>query len=150
MRFSVASSVAAVALLAVVACAEVDRPEPRQVIPSDYKSHFVEVRNCRVSVEHGLEYVRIRTAPEHAAIYDSGPYPFPAGALVVKEQYGDARCTQPTGFTVMRKESGSGGGDGEWAFFRLDRRERTVEHGRPTTCVSCHESCETRDQMCAD
>lgn len=141
----------ALAACALAACAEVDSPNPEMVLPERYRESFVETRGCRSSVEHDLSYVVIRLSPEAAAVYDQGPYPFAAGALVVKEQYADARCMSLTGWTVMRKEAaGSEPSAGDWRWYKLDRRQRVLEQGKPPRCVGCHAGCKERDWTCAD
>src|SRR5438045_6499698 len=97
--------VAALALAIVLTtCAQVDSPNPQVVLPSDYRTAFVQVVNCANSVDHGLIDVVVRVRSEDVARYASGPYPFPKGSLVVKEEYRSQGCTELTGYTVMRKE----------------------------------------------
>jgi hypothetical protein len=132
-------------LVAAGGCAQVDSPTPEKVLPADYKMTFVQVRDCRSSVEHDLAYVVVRARPEVVSVYNSGPYPFAAGTLLVKEQYADARCAQLSGYTVMRKEAG-----GSWAWYRLDRIGTPIEQGKVPRCIACHETCTARDQTCSE
>jgi len=135
---------------AVIACAEVDPPEPEPVLPADYQTTFVEVRNCRSSIEHNSVFVVVRTAPAAAPIYQGGPFPFPAGTVVVQEEYADARCMQRTRWTVMKKEGeGYDAAGGDWSWYTLDRFQRTIEKGKLAHCVRCHMECRARDFTCA-
>jgi hypothetical protein len=141
--------VAAVAL--AVGCAQVDSPNESRVLPVAYRTSFVPVRGCRPSLDHMVAIV-IRTAPDVAHIYDQGPFPFPTGALVVKEQYGDMQCTNLQEYAVMKKEEGGfdpAGGD--WQWYRLDSRQHVVESGKIPRCARCHAQCGLeRDRACAD
>jgi hypothetical protein len=126
-------------------CAQVDLPDgDKSVLPSDYKATWVEVRDCESSIEHAPFYVRVRTAPDLADVYRSGPYPFPTGALIVKEQYRDARCVQLDGYTAMKRQ-----GDG-WRWYSLDMNGRVRDPGNVARCQSCHADCgKGRDGTCA-
>lgn len=131
--------------LAAAACAQVDSPTPQAVMPADYKMSYVVARECRSSVDHDLAYVVVRARADLTAAYDSGPYPLPAGTLLVKEQYQDARCNQLTGYTAMRKET-----SGAWTWFRLDREGTPLEQGKLSRCIRCHDMCKARDYTCAE
>jgi hypothetical protein len=143
------------ALLALVvvlfACAEVDNPSPQMVLPEDYRTAFAQVRTCRNSVEHGLVNVVVRVRGEQKDLYEAGPYPFPQGSLVVKEEYRDAGCSDLAGYTVMRKEAAgyfSAGGD--WQWFSLDSGGTVLKDGKSATCSHCHAQCKpARDFLCA-
>jgi hypothetical protein len=137
------------AALVVASCAEVDDPHQGRVLPADYKSDFVEVRPCQSSIDHDLAYVVVRVRPELAEAYAGGPYPLPPGSLVVKEHYADARCTQTSGWSVMRKEgAGYDSAAGDWQWFRLDRNRRILEEGKVRRCSSCHAACGEHDLLC--
>ncbi len=147
MRFWLAAL--AVVPLAFAACAQVDDPYLERVLPATYKADYFEVRACRASIDHDLAYVIVRTLPELAGQYQSGPYPLPAGSLVVKEHYSDARCTQTSGWSVMRKEGpGYDSSGGDWQWFRLDRFRRVMEEGKVRRCSSCHTACSEHDFLC--
>src|SRR3954453_6382027 len=99
----------------VSACAQVDNPSPQMVLPADYRTAFVQVGNCENSIDHGLIDVIVRVRSEDVARYTSGPYPFPQGALVVKEEYRGQGCGELSGYTVMRKEApGFFAAGGDW------------------------------------
>jgi hypothetical protein len=142
-------------LLALVvvgsACAEVDNPNPQMVLPGDYRTAFVQVRTCRNSVEHGLVNVVVRVRAEQKDLYEAGPYPFPQGSLVVKEEYRDSGCTDLTGYTIMRKEAGGYFAEGgDWQWFTLDPLGTTLKDGKAPTCSHCHAACKpSRDFLCA-
>jgi len=134
-------------------CAQVDSPNYEKVLPSDYRNAFVQVRGCRASIDHDLAYVIVRTRPEMASVYDSGPYPFPSGTLVVKEQYRDSSCQDLSGYTAMRKEgSGYFPAGADWQWYTLDTLERVVQNGKVERCAGCHrQQCgDKRDRMCTE
>jgi hypothetical protein len=109
------------------------------------------MRGCRGSVDHDLAYVLVRANQSAAAVYDHGPYPFPMGAVVMKEQYADPGCTQLVGFTAMRKEApGFAPTLGDWRWQRLDVDRAVVEDGVLPRCASCHAAPTCRDFACAD
>jgi hypothetical protein len=121
---------------------------------ADYAARFVEVRDCRQSVEH-LGYIRITVARGQEAAYERGPYPLPEGTLIVKEEFplSDRGCTARTGWTVMRKQPpGYDADHGDWQWQRLDAGGQVIEDGRVPRCASCHAraSCKARDFACAE
>lgn len=144
------------ALSLTLACAQVDSPNAPVVLPADYKATFMQVRDCRPSADHDLHHIVVRVKPELAAAYNAGPYPLPAGSLVVKEEFGDqdAQCQNLLGYTVMRKEAGGyfpAGGD--WQYFTLDSLGAVLVGGPQPRCASCHTSCpggRDRDRLCAN
>lgn len=137
---------------AFAACAQVDNPNAEVVIPSDYKMSFAEVRNCRSSIDHDLAFVVVRVRSELAPDYNSGPYPFPQGTLVVKEQYSDSSCRNLSGYSVMRKEgAGYFPAGGDWQYYALDAYGGVVSNGKNARCANCHAMCgANRDRMCED
>jgi len=136
------------AAVVLSACAEVDSPSPKVVLPSDYRTAFVPVRHCGPGNEHGLgTYVVVRVRAEQAALYDKGPYPYAEGSLVVKEEYRDGQCTDLSGYTAMRKEqSGYFSAGGDWQWFSLDPFGVVLKDGKQATCRACHEVCNRKDQ----
>jgi hypothetical protein len=118
------------------------------------------VRGCRRSIDHDLAYIVVKTSPELADVYRAGPYPFPPGSLVVKEEFVDAACTGLQGWTLMRKEAaGYDAAAGDWRWQRLDSQRKVVAPGKQgqqdvkiRRCVACHSSveCRKRDFTCAE
>jgi cytochrome P460 len=143
--------------IAAVGCAQVDSPNPEMVLPTDYRTAFVQVRGCRASIEHFPSNVIVRVRPELASLYESGPYPFPEGALVVKEEYRDSQCQDLTGYTAVRKEKAGYYAEGaDWQWFRLDSLGTVMRKGHLKDCANCHSSessCpggKSRDLMCTE
>jgi hypothetical protein len=140
--------------LPVIACDEGDLGGPEIVLGANYRKDFTKVRTCRFSVEHDLSYMQVWANAEAAALYEAGPYPFRAGAVIVKEQFSDANCVHLSGYTLMKK--GGAGTDsrfGDWRWYRLDDDFRIVEDGSKTSrCGSCHAqpACRARDFACAE
>jgi hypothetical protein len=114
------------------------------LLPADYASHFVEVRDCRRSADHDLNFVRILADADAAAVYQARTGTFPEGSIVVKEEhdFADDTCAGPiVGWTVMvAVAAGSAPGKLDWQWQRLDetRRDQTEDERR---CISCHTSC---------
>jgi cytochrome P460 len=148
---SVCVTLAVAAVAASSGCAEVDPPQPTAVLPTDYRTLFVQVRGCRPSSEHAFRHVIVRTRPDLASLYETGPT-FPPGALIVKEEYGDEFCRDLAGYTAMRKEkSGYYPASNDWQWFTLDVYERIVQNGKVERCAGCHrQQCgDARDRVCA-
>src|SRR5690348_5143363 len=88
-------------LLATFACSEPADPGPKTGIvalfPADYSASYVEVRDCRKSGDHDLDFVRVLADPTALGPYEDRASPFEDGAVVLKEQYdfGDDLCTGP-------------------------------------------------------
>jgi hypothetical protein len=132
-----------------------DQPEvpATSLLPAAYRQHFVTVRDCRPSIDHDLGRIVIKVDPGLAASYDKGPFPLPAGSLIVKEEFSDPGCTEPRGWTVMHKqEAGYDERYGNWRWQRLDAGGKVLEDGRLARCSSCHaaSACRARDFTCAE
>ncbi len=110
------------------------------------------MRDCRPSVDHGLVRITIKVDPALAARYQAGPYPFPAGSLIVKEEFADPACTDRLGWTLMEKQpDGYDDRHGDWRWQRLDAGGNLLEDGKLAGCASCHASgCRARDLACAE
>jgi hypothetical protein len=135
-------------VLVLAACAEVDSPSPKMVLPSDYRTAFVPVRPCGPVNEHGLISVVVRVRNEQSSVYDNGPYPYPEGSLIVKEEYRDDQCTDLSGYTAMRKEApGYFPAGGDWQWFRLDPYGVILQDGKQPACSQCHSSPKCASKM---
>jgi sugar lactone lactonase YvrE len=127
---------------------------PDPILPADYSASFVEVRNCRFSLEHGGVYIRVlASTPEAAAEYQNNASPLPVGTVIVKEEYADDHCdsSELLRWRVMRKEApGYDAPAGDWHWQWLTPR-REVVYDNKDTCISCHlqPDCVVRDFMCA-
>ncbi len=125
-------------------------PEP--ILPADYQASYVEVRDCRFSLEHGGVYMRVLASPEAAAAYQANANPLAVGTVVVKEEYSDDQCeaSELLRWRAMRKEApGFDPADGDWHWQYLTPR-REVVYNDKGTCISCHlqPDCVIRDYMC--
>jgi hypothetical protein len=139
------------ALVAAAGCAQVDDPNPEVVLPVDYLTSFTQVRACRPSLDH-MTAIVVRVPPDLAGVYDEGPYPFPTGAFIVKEQYRDPQCLDLTEYDIMKKrDAGYDSAGADWTWYRLDERQHLIESGKIARCASCHRSCgAARDRACTD
>jgi hypothetical protein len=129
------------------------------IFPADYRDSFVEVRDCRLAIEHGGVMIRVLANSIAAEPYRRLENPLPVGSIVVKEEYDGVDCSDPDLFrwTAMRKEApGFDLEDGDWSWQRLDAPSRQVTcndkgcTGFP--CVACHRApaCKARDYMCTE
>ncbi len=154
-------------LSSVVALATCGTPTPApdasapSLVPSDYRSRFVEVRNCRATIEHlsaastgaVTNAIRVLINPEASRLYLANAIQLPAGTLVIKEEFDDDRCAHLTGWTVMRKEPGFDDPHGDWHWQRVRASDgRALEDGRVSRCFNCHNrpACTRRDWQCTD
>jgi hypothetical protein len=132
---------------------EVPGPPPEPLLTEADRARLVMVRPCRSSVEHPFTHVVVKVEPTLVERYDKGPFPFPAGALVVKDEFSDAGCRTPSGATLMRKEpAGYHPSFGDWRWQRLDPAGRVLEDGKVAGCASCHAgpACRARDFVCSE
>lgn len=112
--------------------------------PADYKSSYTEVRNCRLSIDHDGEYVRVLASPSALAPYMNRTDPFPDGAVVVKEQYArtDSTCSGAIQdySVMMRVENGTAPLLPQWDWQHVDAN-RNVLSEDIKRCTSCHADC---------
>jgi hypothetical protein len=139
---------AVLAVQALIACGgddggDDDGGDP-PLFPADYAATYQQVRNCRASLDHDLMRIRVLAAPEALASYNTRSAPFPAGAIVLKEEYAmsDTACSGPImNFTVMQKlATGSSAATLDWSWQEVsgDRRTTTTVVQR---CTGCHSDC---------
>lgn len=111
-------------------------PPPPQdpIVPADYGS-WTEVRNCRRSPDHDLNYIRVVASPDAEAVYESRTGSFPEGAILLKLEYADPDCTDLAGMTAMERI------EGDWVWQALSA-DRVVDlNESPGRCAACHETC---------
>jgi hypothetical protein len=121
-------------------------------LPLTYKSTYQTVRSCRLVVAHSNQYQVVLADPIYAADpYTNGPYPLPAGSVVVAEQHGsDSSCNSLMGYYLMAKEKpGYASTAGDWHWQELDSNQRVIQDGRLTTCSSCHAQPPCNDYLCS-
>lgn len=126
------------------ACSD-HQPEGEQsLIPSDYSS-FTEVRDCRSSGDHLLMKVRVLVNDAALGPYMNRDAPFPAGSIILKEEYdpADTTCSGPVeNFTVMVKEpDGSFPATLDFQWQEVRPSDRMVITEDVKRCVSCHSNC---------
>jgi hypothetical protein len=135
------------ALLAMSGCPADDGQDDGGVepdFPADYEDSYVEVRNCRGSVDHNLNNIRILASPSALEPYQARLEPFPVDAVVLKEEYefDDPTCQGPIKqWTVMRRlPDGSSTDTLDWAWQRVDLQRNVIEEDTPS-CIGCHQGC---------
>lgn len=122
------------------------------LFPEDYAATYQEVRNCRKSGDHDLNYIRVLASPDALGPYQNRDAPFPVGAVVLKEEFADDLCQDMVGFTVMRKEqAGFAPDSSDWSWQRVsaDFQVTPTDENR---CITCHKTCEATgyDLTCAE
>jgi len=130
------------AILAVCACG--GNGTETSLFPADYSSSYVQVRGCRSSGDHDLNHVRVLADPSAADAYRMRDRPFPAGAVVLKEEYdfSDDTCTGPIQqWTVMLKlAAGASSATLDWHWQKVDVHRDVVTDNEPR-CYGCHATC---------
>jgi hypothetical protein len=109
-------------------------PEP--LFPADWEQKFTEVRNCRRSGDHDLNFVRIYADAAALQPYQGRAMPFPTGAVVLKAEFAKSDCTEAVGFTAMKREAGS-----DWHWQKLTPARAVTDDGKLVRCQGCHAAC---------
>lgn len=138
--------VAAVVTAAALACSGGSEPSgPEPLFPADYASSYVEVRDCRLSIEHDLTPIRVLADPQAALVYQSRQGDFAPGAIVLKEEFdaSDTTCSGPVQrWTVMvRHPSGASPETLDWQWQEVLAQGRRVENENEARCITCHTGC---------
>ena len=115
------------------------------LLPADYASTYTEVRDCRFSLDHDLNYQRVLASPDAVTPYTDRMAPFPTGSTVVKVQYGedDDACAGPiVTYTLMQKlDVGSAPPSLDWEWQKLDADRKIDTSYEIERCISCHTTC---------
>lgn len=130
--------------VAFAAACEASEPPSTSLaaFPADYLDSYVEVRDCRKSADHELDFVRVLADPAALGPYSDRAGVFPDGAVVLKEQYdaSDVTCSGPiTQWTLMRKALAATERL-SWNWQRVAPDRRVVE-ANTERCVGCHAGC---------
>ena len=146
--------------LFLLAC-DPDAGEPEHIYPDDWTSAYLEVRGCRASPDHDLEYVSLWIDPASKPLWDTcvDAFPegdstctelFPDGATFLKPQYLDPACTQLARLSIARKAPGfasAGGWHWQEVLYQNDV-PRVSQDGAIAKCARCHETCPGFDLRC--
>ena len=120
-------------------------PPTPPVFPEDYSTTYQEVRDCRFSLDHDLQYIRVLASPDALEAYTGRTLPFPIGSILLKEQYSDSDTTcsgEILDFTVMQKLAvGAAPADLDWTWQKVKQSDFTVEDEDIKRCTSCHKDC---------
>jgi hypothetical protein len=123
-----------------------DPVTPEVVFPEDYAATYLEVRNCRRSIDHDVNFVRVLADPAAYEPYMGRTAEFPVGAVVLKVEYvEEADCLADADierWSVMRKEEPGFGGDEyvDWYFQRVNVRREVISDNEER-CTRCHSEC---------
>ncbi len=148
-------STASIGAALLICCAGCPQPPPESevIFPANYRATFVEVRNCRNSIEHGA-VIRVWVNAIGADAYLADENPLPAGTIVVKEEFAGANCDNDADlefWSAMRKQTaGFDPGAGDWRFQEVAAPARTITLDGKAICIACHDDpdCVARDFMC--
>ena len=127
------------------------------IVPEDWETSLVEIRDCRSAPYHNLEHVRLLVDEASIDMFetctadpDACGEPFPEGALFVKPQYDDPDCTELVRISATRREhAASAPGEDGWRWQELDASGSVTQDGQPASCVNCHDQCAGYDTRCA-
>ncbi len=141
------SVVISVVIASAMGCGGSNPIEPDAALPifsADYRSTFMEVRNCRLSGDHDLNDVRMLVDPNAFDAYMLRDRPFPVGSLVIKEEFeaGDTTCSGPIKqWTVMLQlPAGSSPVTIDWHWQKVDASRTVLTEDEPR-CYGCHKDC---------
>ncbi|HEY0251574.1 MAG TPA: cytochrome P460 family protein [Kofleriaceae bacterium] len=131
----------ALLLIALVACGSSNGTPD---FPADYATTYMEVRDCRPSIDHDGENVRVMASPTALAPYTNRTDPFPDGAIIVKEQYArtDSTCSGAIQdySVMMRVENGDAPLLPQWDWQHVDANRGVISEDIKR-CTSCHADC---------
>lgn len=138
-----------IALLLLLSFACDGGEEDVPFFPADYLTTYTEVRNCRSSGDHDLNFIRILTDPPSTAPYMNRDAPIPVGSVVVKEEFefGDSTCEGPIKqWTVMKRlAAGASPSTLDWTWQQVDPDRSIVGVDIPR-CYGCHTGCGMESQ----
>lgn len=98
------------------------------------------------SNQHNGDYVRSYMNDVAADALSSFSGEFPAGSILVKEQYADAEGKTLNGHTVMWKRAGYDAEHGDWYWVAFTGAGATTSHdGMASYCYECHAAVEAND-----
>jgi hypothetical protein len=150
----------ALALISV-SCGGTDAPAVTSLVPADYAATFVQVRDCRTTIEHAFSTpdggptvtnIRVLINPESAAAYLANAPTLPANTVVIKEESNAADCSNVISRSVNVKQEGYDPTNDNWHWQRvLASNNAVLMDGRVPFCISCHQSecaAMNRDLMC--
>jgi hypothetical protein len=139
-----------IALLAGFGCkdaADTDAGQPQEppedpvLFPEAFEALYTEMRDCRLSHEHELRYIRVLVSDSAHEPYAglSSDTPYPVGAILVKPEYDDDECSVVLGYTAMEKlEPGTSPENGDWEWQKLTAERELLDGGVPDRCIGCH------------
>lgn len=127
----------------VVVDAAPDAPPVDPAFPANYAATYQQVRDCRKSGDHDLNFIRVLAAPDGLGPYMDRVTPFADGAILIKEEFdiGDSTCSDAiVQWTVMVKDAAATELNG-WRWQRVNT-EREVVESDTSRCFGCHEACD--------
>ncbi len=131
-----------VALCAGLGCtSEPTTPAPEAIFPAEAPTSWRQVRSCRHSHEHELNYIRVVANDLAHDRYLHWDAPFPVGATLLKLEYSDAACQQLVRYTAMRKlAKGADVARGDWQWQATSPTFVVDTEAAIKVCVACHQS----------
>jgi len=137
-------------LLLLGGCFQQDNNKVSQILPLD-RSSYVQVRSCRLNVQHGSKYIHVfANNSEAQQAYLAANCPLPQGSVIVAEESDKPDCSKITGYTLMFKDvPGYDPTADDWHWQQLDDQRGVLQDGRVQTCIECHSQCNLNDFTCS-
>ena len=116
--------------------------------PENFEESYGKLHECKPSEHPAADYILTWLSPDALPVWDelsqgNQEVDFPKGAVVVKSQYKNDKCTQLTGYTIMEKTStAEGAKDGGWKWQFVDETGSCNDCDAGASCAGCHQSCE--------
>jgi hypothetical protein len=117
------------------------------VAPENFESTYNKVHECRPSKHPAANYIVTWLSPDSISTWDeigngNTDVNFPKGAVVVKSQYENDKCTQLTAYTIMEKtDVKKGAKDGGWKWQFVDQYGQCNDCDAAASCAGCHSTC---------
>ena len=117
-------------------------PEPSLdgEVPADYESNYNLVTDARsLSESHQGMWVEIFVNDTGMTVWDAGTGTFPAGTIIVKENYADETAEDVMAWTIMEKvASGYDPDHNDWHWVKVTADGTVAANGIEDGCIGCH------------
>lgn len=113
-----------------------------------YKSYSKINDTLKLSSPHGGKYVFTHINDIGIDSYRTKKYPYPDGAIAVKESHASNDPNSPIEtLFVMKKISGFDKDNGDWYYAMLDSKGNSKDAGKIQMCINCHKTYKEKDYI---